>query len=95
MKTSTVEALVWVLVYGGLLLLCLGLFVLRTDTMLGWLRDPGTLIDHVAAQVPRWWRPDAVTFVDALPHTATGKVSKLLLRQQLADYKLPDDGPAS
>ncbi|MBL8975665.1 MAG: long-chain-fatty-acid--CoA ligase [Myxococcales bacterium] len=57
--------------------------------------DPGSLIDHVAAQVPRWWRPDAVTFVDALPHTATGKVSKLLLRQQLADYKLPDDGPAS
>jgi hypothetical protein len=26
MRTSTVEALVWVLVYGGLLLLCLGLF---------------------------------------------------------------------
>jgi hypothetical protein len=37
MKTSHVEALVWVLVYGGLLLLCLGLFVLRTDTTLGWL----------------------------------------------------------
>jgi len=37
MKTSTVEALVWVLVYGGLLLLCLGLFVARSNTMLGWL----------------------------------------------------------
>ena len=37
MKTSTVEALVWVLVYGGLLLLCLGLFVLRSDAMLCWL----------------------------------------------------------
>ena len=37
MRTSTVEALVWVLVYGGLLLLCLGVFVLRTDAMLGWL----------------------------------------------------------
>lgn len=37
MKTSTVEALVWVLVYGGLLLLCLGLFVLRSDGVLGWL----------------------------------------------------------
>jgi len=36
MKTSTVEALVWVLVYGGLLLLCLGLFVLRTGGQLGW-----------------------------------------------------------
>jgi hypothetical protein len=30
MRTSTVEALVWVLIYGGLLLLCLGLFVLRS-----------------------------------------------------------------
>jgi uncharacterized membrane protein len=37
MKTSTVEALVWVLVYGGLLLLCLGLFVARTDSTLGWV----------------------------------------------------------
>ena len=37
MKTSTVEALVWVLVYGGLLLLCLGLFVQRTDATLGRL----------------------------------------------------------
>ena len=37
MKTSTVEALVWVLVYGGLLLLCLGLFVARSSATLGWL----------------------------------------------------------
>ncbi len=35
MKPSTVEALVWVLVYGGLLLLCLGLFVQRADGPLG------------------------------------------------------------
>ena len=37
MKPSTIEALVWVLVYGGLLLLCLGLFVQRADGPLGWL----------------------------------------------------------
>ncbi len=37
MKTSTVEALVWVLVYGGLLLLCLGVFTARIDAALGWL----------------------------------------------------------
>jgi hypothetical protein len=35
MKPATVEALVWVLVYGGLLLLCLGLFVQRADGPLG------------------------------------------------------------
>ena len=37
MKTSTVEALVWVLIYGGLLLLVLGLFVARRDAGLGWV----------------------------------------------------------
>ena len=37
MKPSTVEALVWVLVYGGLLLFFLGLFVQRSDGGLGWL----------------------------------------------------------
>ena len=28
--------------------------------------------------------------VDALPHTATGKVSKLNLREQLKDYVFPE-----
>jgi len=37
MKTSTVEAWVWVLVYGGLLLFCLGLFIDHSDFALGWL----------------------------------------------------------
>ena len=32
--------------------------------------------------------PDDVVFVNELPHTATGKLSKLTLRQQMKDYKL-------
>ena len=52
--------------------------------------DPGALLGHLAPNVPKWWLPDAVEFVDTLPHTATGKVSKLLLRQQFKDYKLPE-----
>lgn len=36
MKTSTVETLVWVLIYGGLLTLGLGLAVQRTNDALGW-----------------------------------------------------------
>ena len=52
--------------------------------------DVGALRSHLAPHVPRWWLPDAVEFVDALPHTATGKVSKLQLRQQFVDYTLPD-----
>jgi fatty-acyl-CoA synthase len=29
-----------------------------------------------------------VVFVNELPHTATGKLSKLTLRQKMKDYKL-------
>ena len=35
MKTSTVETLVWVLIYGGLLVLSLGYFVGRQEQSLG------------------------------------------------------------
>ena len=41
-------------------------------------------------QVAKWQLPDAVTFVDELPLTATGKVSKLILRKSFKNYKLPD-----
>jgi acyl-CoA synthetase (AMP-forming)/AMP-acid ligase II len=36
----------------------------------------------------KWWLPDAIEFVDALPIGATGKVLKRELRQKFADYKL-------
>ncbi|GGB87977.1 long-chain-fatty-acid--CoA ligase [Marivita lacus] len=51
------------------------------------LADIHALMDpHFA----KWQLPDDLVFVDALPLTATGKVSKLTLRQQFADYVLPD-----
>ena len=34
--------------------------------------------------------PDAVEFVDEIPHGATGKISKKDLREQFRDYKLAD-----
>ena len=37
-------------------------------------------------KVASWWKPDAVIFVTDLPYTATGKVSKLTLREQYGDY---------
>ncbi|MGE0777601.1 long-chain-fatty-acid--CoA ligase [Mycolicibacterium sp.] len=40
------------------------------------------LLDHLAGHVAKWWLPDDVVFVDELPHTATGKVSKLQLREK-------------
>jgi len=44
---------------------------------------------HLAERLPKWWLPDAIEFVDALPIGATGKVVKRLLREKFAGYTLP------
>jgi fatty-acyl-CoA synthase len=46
------------------------------------------LLKFYEGKVVKWWLPDDVVFVSELPHTATGKLSKLTLRQQMKDYKL-------
>jgi fatty-acyl-CoA synthase len=45
---------------------------------------------HMAGHFAKWQLPDDLVWVEALPMTATGKVSKLNLRKQFADYQLPD-----
>ncbi len=47
------------------------------------------LIDFLATKVAKWWLPDDVQFVEAIPHTATGKILKTRLREDFRDYKLP------
>jgi fatty-acyl-CoA synthase len=51
---------------------------LTREEMLGWLEG----------KVAKWWIPDDVVFVDEIPHTATGKIKKIELRKQFADYEL-------
>jgi 3-(methylthio)propionyl---CoA ligase len=46
------------------------------------------LLKFYEGKIAKWWMPDDVVFVSELPHTATGKLSKLTLRQQLKDYRL-------
>jgi fatty-acyl-CoA synthase len=46
--------------------------------------DPEDLKAHVAARVAKWWTPDEVRIVDALPIGPTGKVLKRELRDRLA-----------
>jgi acyl-CoA synthetase (AMP-forming)/AMP-acid ligase II len=50
--------------------------------------DTAGLLQMYEGQVAKWWIPDEVVVVDELPHTATGKLNKLALRQQFRDYKL-------
>ncbi|HZO93608.1 MAG TPA: long-chain fatty acid--CoA ligase [Candidatus Baltobacteraceae bacterium] len=55
------------------------------------VRKPGSAVgrDDVLAfldgKVAKWWLPDDVVFVDEMPHTATGKISKRTLRARYAN----------
>ena len=48
------------------------------------------ILDVLGSKIAKWQMPDDVVFVDALPMTATGKISKKDLRAKFADYKLPE-----
>jgi fatty-acyl-CoA synthase len=47
------------------------------------------LLDFLSGKIAKWWRPDAVVFVDEIPHSATGKILKTELRRRFADFRLP------
>jgi len=49
----------------------------------GQSAEPDELKAHVAARVAKWWTPDEVRIVDALPVGPTGKVLKRELRDRL------------
>lgn len=54
--------------------------------------SPETLRSHLAGRFSRWWLPDTIHFVDALPYSAVGKVLKTELRLRARQMK--DNGPA-
>jgi acyl-CoA synthetase (AMP-forming)/AMP-acid ligase II len=47
------------------------------------------IIDFLAPRVVKWWLPDDVVFLEAVPKTSVGKFNKRALREQFKDYKLP------
>ena len=50
------------------------------------------ILDFLAPKVAKWWLPDDVVFIDAVPKTSVGKFNKRALREQFKDYKLPGAG---
>ena len=48
------------------------------------------ILGFMQGKIAKWWMPDDVVFVDEIPHTATGKIQKIALRQQFRDYRLPN-----
>ena len=47
------------------------------------------LLAFLDGKIAKWWMPDDVVLVEAIPLGATGKIDKKLIRQQMADYRLP------
>jgi len=53
----------------------------KTEEVLGFLQG----------RIAKWWMPDDMQVVGEIPHTATGKINKLKLRETFKDYKLPTE----
>lgn len=54
----------------------------------GWSKMHCVLLQ---GKIAKWWMPDDVMFVKEIPHTATGKIYKLKLRQQFEKFKFAPD----
>jgi 3-(methylthio)propionyl---CoA ligase len=52
--------------------------------------DRDSLIALLAKRFPKWMLPDDVVVLDELPHTGTGKVLKLRLREMFRDYRVAE-----
>ena len=48
------------------------------------------VLEFLQDKLHKMARPDDVVFVDELPHTATGKISKIGLRKTFEDYQFPN-----
>jgi fatty-acyl-CoA synthase len=60
----------------------LGVVVLKEDAE----ATEEELLSHLASDHPKWSLPDAIEFVEEIPHTATGKALKMALRERYSDY---------
>ena len=47
------------------------------------------ILHFLEGKIAKWWMPDDVVFVEEIPHTATGKIQKVTLRERFKDYVLP------
>jgi len=48
--------------------------------------DKASITQHLSTRVAKWWLPDDIVAVDALPHTATGKLHKVPLRERYREH---------
>jgi fatty-acyl-CoA synthase len=56
-------------------------------TKVGQTIERGELLSYFAARFPKWWVPDDVVCIAAMPRGATGKLLKSVLRERFRDHR--------
>jgi fatty-acyl-CoA synthase len=49
------------------------------------------LLEFLTPRVAKWWLPDDVVFLDALPKTSVGKIAKRELRERFREFRWPQE----
>jgi fatty-acyl-CoA synthase len=47
---------------------------------------PADVMDYLRPRVAKWWLPDDVVFIEAVPKTSVGKFDKKVLRERFKDW---------
>src|ERR1700730_4488375 len=55
----------------------------------GVLATREEIFAFMQGKIASWWMPDEIVFVDEIPHTATGKIQKTVLRERFKNFVLP------
>lgn len=59
------------------------MFIVRKENSQIETKD---IYTYLSKNVAKWWLPDDILFLDELPHTATGKLHKLVLKEKYKDH---------
>ena len=49
-----------------------------------------SIMAHLTSRVAKWWLPDDIMFVDAIPKTSVGKIAKRDLRERFKTHRWPE-----
>ena len=49
------------------------------------------IYEYLEEKFAKWWMPDEIVFIDAVPKTSVGKFDKKVLREMFANFQLPVD----
>jgi acyl-CoA synthetase (AMP-forming)/AMP-acid ligase II len=55
----------------------------------GSLVTKDEVLSYMQGKITKWWMPNDVAFVEEIPHTAAGKISKMTLRERFREYQFP------